>query len=377
MADGPLPVTESAQEGYSPHTVRLAWILALAYLLVVAYASMLPFHGWRVPPEEILRFLAAPWPRFITLQDVIVNIVAYVPLGLLLSIGWGAHYGPARGAAAATLAVLALSLVMEFAQMFLPVRIASNVDLLANGTGGLIGAMAAPLLAPTQSLGGRLHAARHRLFLDGMLADTGLVIVTLWLLTQLHPNAQLFGTGALRATLDIPAAFAHTPLLAFGSEATVVLFNLLGVGLMLLALMRDRARVFPVLGAVVAAALAVKLFNTVALVQAPAPFAWLTPGVMAGLVSGGLLLWVAARLPRAVQLAAAACCIVIATTAINLAPDNPYHSVPPRLLARGASHFLSFSGIARALSELWPLLALAYLACGLGLRDRSDMRNPI
>jgi hypothetical protein len=78
-----------------------------------------------------------------------------------------------------------------------------------------------------------------------------------------------------------------------------------------------------------------------------------------------------------VQLAAAACCIVIATTAINLAPDNPYHSVPPRLLARGASHFLSFSGIARALSELWPLLALAYLGCALGLRDRSDVRNPI
>jgi VanZ family protein len=370
-------VTESLQEGYSPHTVRLAWILALAYLLVVAYASMVPFHGWRVPPEEISRFLVAPWPRFITLQDVVVNIVAYVPLGLLLSIGWGAHHGPARGAAAATLAVLALSLAMELAQMFLPARIASNVDLLANGIGGLIGAMAAPLLAPTQFLGGRLHAARHRLFLDGMLADIGLVIVTLWLLSQLHPTAQLFGTGALRATLDIPAILAHTPLLAFGSEAAVVLFNLLGVGLMLLGLMRERQRAFPVLSTAVAAALAVKLFNAVALVQAPAPFAWLTPGVMAGLVAGGPLLWLAAQLPRAAQLAAAACCIVIATTAINLAPDNPYHSVPPRLLARGASHFLSFSGIARALSELWPVLALAYLACALGLRDRSGARNPI
>lgn len=370
-------MTESLQEGYSPHTVRLAWILALAYLLVVAYASMLPFHGWRVPPEEIRRFLVAPWPRFITLQDVIVNIVAYIPLGLLFSVGWGARHGPARGAAAAILAVLALSLAMEFAQMFLPARIASNVDLLANGIGGLIGAMAAPLLAPTQFLGGRLHAARHRLFLDGMLADTGLVIVALWLLTQFHPTAQLFGTGALRATLDIPAAITHTPLLAFGSEAAVVLFNLLGVGLMLLALMRERQRAFPVLGAVVAAAIVVKLFNAVALVQAPAPFAWLTPGVMAGLLAGGPLLWVAARLPRAVQLAAAACCIVIATVAINLAPDNPYHSVPPRLLARGASHFLSFSGIARALSELWPLLAIGHLACALARRGLDETRNPI
>ena len=75
--------------------------------------------------------------------------------------------------------------------MFLPARIASNVDLLANSLGALLGAMAAPLLAPTRILGGKLHAARHRLFRDGMTADAGLVIVALWLITQFHPTAQL------------------------------------------------------------------------------------------------------------------------------------------------------------------------------------------
>ena len=374
-----MPATgqEASRDGYSPHTVRLAWILAVAYLLVVVHASLLPFRDWRAPPAEILRFLGAPWPQFITLQDVIVNVLAYVPLGLLLSVGWGARYGPARGAAAATLAAVAVSLAMELVQMFLPSRIASNVDLIANGIGGLIGAMAAPLLAPTQAPGARLHAARHRLFRDGMTVDIGLVIVVLWLLTQFHPTAQLFGTGAVRATFDLPAGFPHTPLLAFGGEAAVVLFNLLGVGLLLLALMRERQRVLPVLGAVIAAALAVKLFNILALVKAPAPLAWLTPGVMAGLGIGGLLLCAGAWLPRAAQLAAAGCCIVVATVVINLVPDNPYHNVPPRLLARGASHFLSFSGIARALSELWPLLAMIYLAIALALRERGGARNPI
>src|SRR5262245_13486204 len=76
-------------EGYSPHAVRLAWILAAAYLLVIIYASLLPFRGWRFPPDEILNFLGAPWPRFITLQDVFVNFAAYIPLGLLLSVGCG------------------------------------------------------------------------------------------------------------------------------------------------------------------------------------------------------------------------------------------------------------------------------------------------
>jgi hypothetical protein len=59
---------------------------------------------------------------------------------------------------------------------------------------------------------------------------------------------------------------------------------------------------------------------------------------------------------------------VAATVAINLAPDNPYHSVPPRLLLRGASHYLNFSGIVRALSELWPALATGFLLYALGAR---------
>ncbi len=164
--DGP-PKTGGG--AFSPHSVRLAWILAVAYLLVIVYASLQPFQGWRVPPQEILHFLSAAWPRFITLQDVMVNVAAYVPLGLLLSIGWGARHGPARGALAAAFAAAALSLAMEAVQMFLPSRIASNVDLLANSLGALLGAMAAPLLAPSRVLGAKLHAVRHRLFLDGMV----------------------------------------------------------------------------------------------------------------------------------------------------------------------------------------------------------------
>lgn len=368
---------DASHGGFSAHTVRLARILAVAYLLVIVYASLQPFRDWRMPPEEILHFLTAPWPRFITLQDVMVNVFSYVPLGLLLSIGFGARYGPARGAAAAALAAALLSLVMELAQMFLPIRIASNVDLLANGLGALVGAMAAPLLAPTRTLGARLHAMRHRLFEDGMTADVGFVIVVLWLVTQFHPTAQLFGTGAFRATFDLPAHFAHTPLLAFTSEAVVVMFNLLGVGLLLSALMRGAPRPMLVIGCAIAAALVVKVLTAVALLQAPAPFFWLTPGVVAGLAAGWALLFAAVRLPRPAQLVIAAACIAIATAAINLAPDNPYQSVPPRLLARGASHFLSFSGIVRALSELWPLLAIGYLAFALGSRAKGHRRNPL
>ena len=50
----------------SPRPMRLASSLAVAYLLVIAYASLQPFTGWWIPPEEIRQFLTARWPRYIT-----------------------------------------------------------------------------------------------------------------------------------------------------------------------------------------------------------------------------------------------------------------------------------------------------------------------
>src|SRR5215216_3755811 len=76
--------SEERRAGRAPRGV-LARILALAYFLVIAYASLQPFSGWWIPPEEIRLFLTAPWPRYITLEDVLVNIAAYVPLGFLLA----------------------------------------------------------------------------------------------------------------------------------------------------------------------------------------------------------------------------------------------------------------------------------------------------
>jgi len=364
---------EAQGSGFSPHTVRLAWILALAYSLVVLYASVQPLRGWRVPPPEVFSFLSAAWPRWITLEDIAVNLAAYAPLGFLLSIGWGARYGPGRGVLAAVSCAAGLSLALEAVQMFLPSRIASNVDLLTNSLGALMGAMAAPLFAPTRVLGGKLHAARHRVFVEGMAADVGLVIVCLWLLTQFHPTVQLFGSGAVRATFELPARFAYTPQLVFSAEAAVALLSVTGIGLLVSALMRDAARRLRMIGAVLGVALVIKFIVAAVVLKASAPFAWLTPGAALGLPGGAVLLYGLVRLSRGGQLAFAALCVAAATVAINLAPDNPYQSLPPQFFARGAVHFLSFSGIVRALSELWPLLAVSYILCALAIR-RPDGR---
>jgi len=343
----------------SSRGLHLASILAVAYLLVIAYASLQPFSGWWTPPDEIRQFLTAPWPRYITLEDVLVNIAAYVPLGFLLARALMRALGNARAVLCALVLVAAVSLAMETVQMFMPTRIASNVDLVTNTIGGLIGALSAPLFSPTRLLGMRVARVRRAWFLYGPGSDSGLVLLSLWLATQIHPTMQLFGTGYLRNTFELPPWVMHTPPLLLVSEAAVACFNVLGLGLVAVTLARPSVSRGAVLGAVLGSAFVAKTLVAVAVAKSAGPLAWLTPGVAIGIVAAAVLLYGLARLPQRARWIAAATSFVAAIVAINIGPDNPYQTIPPQLLA-GPTHFLSFSGIVRAVSELWPFLAVAY-----------------
>lgn len=352
----------AAAPPHVPHVYKLALVLALAYLLTIVYASLQPFRGWRLPPEDLYGFLTAPWPRYITLEDVLANAIAYMPLGFTLALGLRQYLRPVFSVIAGALTATAVSIGMEGIQMFLPARIPSNVDVLANGTGGLIGALAAPLFLPSQIIGARLIAWRNQVFQPGALTETGVLIAALWVVTQLDPLTQIFGTGNLRTTFDLPVYFFHTPGLLLSAEAAVVFFNLLGLGLLLSTLLRQNSRRGAVIAGFIMAAIALKMIITAVLANPRGAFAWMTPGVMLGFSMGVMVLLVGMlSLGHRVRLWLSLLCIVLALAAINLAPDNPYFNMPPRLAAGRVSHLLSFSAVLRALSELWPLLALVYL----------------
>ena len=375
--------TDDSRESSAPSAAAvahrgapLAWILTLAYTLLVVYASLQPFRDWRQPSPEILHFLTAPWPRYITFDDVLINVAAYVPLGFLLALALGARLRAAWSVLAAAFFACLLSLAMEFVQAFLATRIASKVDLLANGVGGLFGAMAAPLFSPYALPGRWIAQWRARVLVHGTVADSGLVIACLWLATHLHSTAQLFGAGNLRGTFDLPARLPHTPQLLFSAEAAIVFFNVLGVGLLVATLVRDPRRVFPLIFGVLGAGLALKTLAGVALFDVH-PFNWLTPGVGLGLTAGALLLIPLARAPRLLGLIAALLGLAAAMAAINFAPENPYHTIPPKLITASATHLLRFSNIVRALSELWPFLAVGYLFAAAVVREPRRQSEPL
>lgn len=354
------------RERHPARSVTLAWILASAYTLLIVYASLQPLLGWRLPPAEVLRFLTAPWPHYITLEDLLINTAAYVPLGFLLALALSPRRSALRAVLAAAALGALLSLTMEAIQMFLPKRIASNVDLLTNSVGGLFGAMAAPLLSPSGFPGRRLAAWRRQLFVPGTIADTGLVLGGLWLFTHLHPTAQLFGTGNLRSTFDLPVYLIHTPGRLLSAEAVIVFFNLVGLGLLIAGFTRHAAPPLRIITAVVGTGLLVKTVAAVVLFGAPGPLVWLTPGVALGLTAGALVLYPLVRMPYLPKMITALICLCGAVAVINFAPDNPYQTVPPKLIPGSTTHLLRFSNIVRALSELWPFLVIGFLLAAAG-----------
>ena len=62
----------------------LARATLLVYALLLLYSGLAPWSRWRdlgVPP---LAYLFAPVPRHLTTFDLIVNVLAYLPLGALV-----------------------------------------------------------------------------------------------------------------------------------------------------------------------------------------------------------------------------------------------------------------------------------------------------
>jgi VanZ family protein len=331
--------------------------LAGAYTLLAVYGSLYPFAEWHDSGAPLTTFLTADWPRYTTAFDIVGNVGAYLPLGFL----WVAALrhrllaGPAL-----LLAILIgtlLSFSMEVMQHYLPSRVPSNVDLACNAFGTLIGALAGARWGDSMFDGGRLDSLRHRLFVAGGMPDAGLLLIWLWLLTQLNPDTLLFGNGSLRELLDVPASLDYTADGFVRIEAAIVAAHTLAIALIVTLLARPwRPGVAP---AVVGAGLLAKSFAFLVMMSGRGGLAWATPGSLAGLVVG-LLLWFAATpLQARWQRALAALSLLLATTLVNIAPENPY--LVNTFQVWNPGQFLNFHGLTRLTSNLWPFLALPWL----------------
>src|SRR5208283_3025779 len=155
---------------------RLPLYLAILYGLMIVYASLEPFSGWMAPLPDTPFFLFQSWPQYFTRFDIVVNVLAYAPFGFLVAL-IGTRRGPAARLATAIGAGALLSFAMESTQMFLPMRDASNVDLLSNSLGATLGGLAALAFNRAPRLRRRIAEWRYRTFLGGRSGDLGLALL--------------------------------------------------------------------------------------------------------------------------------------------------------------------------------------------------------
>lgn len=127
------------QTGKMDCYIRTCHLLLWFYCVLLVFGTWFPLSDWDWSLGGISGLLAMDMFEFTTRSDVIINLVLYMPLGLLL-----VQRIPDSTSNRLAIAVLAgglFSVSMEVGQLFLPSRVTSLSDILLNTTGTLLGAV--------------------------------------------------------------------------------------------------------------------------------------------------------------------------------------------------------------------------------------------
>jgi VanZ family protein len=339
----------------TPHQAsRLPQYFALLYGVMIVYASLEPFSGWLAPLPDTPFFLFAPGPPRFTRFDVAVNIIAYAPFGFFLALIGDRRRTSARLAIAIGAGAL-LSFAMESTQMFLPTRDASTIDVASNTAGAALGGVAALAFQRVPGLRRRIRHWRYRVFLGGRSGDLGLALLGIWLVSQVNPGIPLFA-ATFDPSLELTPDLAGTLLQAAQSA-----FNVIGVGLFLALLLRQRHNFGAAVVILIFVALALKGVAAALLLKSAAWESWLKPGVSLGVAAGAVALLLAIWLPRPARTTLCAVALLSSLVAPLLAPDLWQVRAPLALFDWPYGQLLNFNGLTHAVLVSWPLLASVYL----------------
>ena len=343
-----------------PRASRLPHVLVALYAAAIAFASLQPFGDWMTPLPDTPFWLFGPYPPKMTRFDVIANFLTYVPLGIFASLL--SRRATALGCMLVALVTgAAVSFLMETLQWYMPPRYANVIDFVSNSLGALAGGMlgAAYTRSPLRAA---LREARRRVVLPGTIGDIGLALLAMWLVAQLNPAIPPFAlTFDPEPLLGIAAADRRHDLATMLIEASQSAFQLLGIGLFVALLVRERRFAGGAALLLVGLALLVKGGAAILLLKPAAFVSWLSPGVLLGVAAGALLLLPATLLPRPAQVAVCAVALLSSLLVPLLAPELMFASPPLTLFNWRYGHLLNFNGLTRSVLVAWPLVAAAWL----------------
>jgi VanZ family protein len=351
-----------------------------AYAALVVYGSLYPFSGWRSLGLSPFAYLTDPLPRYLTVFDVVTNVLGYMPLGALIVLALYPRFRGTLAVGAALAGGALLSGTMEAIQTYLPTRVASNLDLAANAFGALVGGV---LIAPATSAlldRGLLRRIRFTWFERDAAYVLGLT--ALWPFAAMFPAPYLFGGGDLpRVLWDVldpamqDAILAWTPaawdveswpdrlgaLLPDDTwEALITSTSLFAALVLATLLTRKRAPRLRLMLGLIATTIFAKAGASFLQSRAGLTFDWATDGALEGIAIATVAGVLSVSLPRGLRAAFAGAALVVSLALINLLPMNPYFDIVLADWRQG--RYLHFNGLAHWLAWVWPYAALGWLA---------------
>lgn len=348
-----------------------AWPLSLVYAVLVLYASLYPFTGWRDQGQLPWVFLLAAWPVYWTGFDLLANVLGYAPLGFLLALSALRSGRGRRAMLWATLGAAGLSLGLETLQSYLPARVPSNLDWVLNVAGAWAGALTATLLEKRGALD-RWMRFRGRWFVPE--ARGALVLLALWPFALLFPSAVPLGLGQVfeRVEAALAEVLLDTPFLEWLpvrdvelqplvplAEMSCVLFGALIPCLLGFSVIPSAARRVVFVVTVFAAGLGATVLSSALSYGPMHAWAWVNLPVQTGLVLAAglalLLLRVSSRYCAVLLLFA----LGIYLAVINQAPSGAYFALTLQTWEQG--RFIRFHGLAQWLGWAWPYAVLLYV----------------
>jgi VanZ family protein len=368
-----------------------AWPLSQAYVVLVIYASLYPFTGWRDQGIAAWEWISSPWPKYWTWFDIWSNVGGYMPLGFLLALGFlrrgNPRFAPRSRWAAIAVATggsALLSFAMESLQSYLPSRVASNVDFALNAIGALAGACVAVAL---ERIGAIDHWSRVRVRWFVEDARGAIVLLALWPFALLFPASVPFGLGQVleRAEAALGEWLTDTPFLEWlpvrdvelqplvpAAEVICVMLGAIIPCLLGYAVIRSMGQRALFAAGMLSVGVGVTALSA-ALSWGPShAWAWLSLPVQVGLAAAMVLAMLFIPIRRRACAALVLLALMLHLSLLNQAPASAYFAHTLQTWEQG--RFIRFHGVAQWLGWLWPYVTLAYVLVRV---SRSDPQNRI